>query len=137
MTVCVIHIDFFNETCMQCKKEYAELKGLNEPYLDKYDKSKLKKNREKKYKEFSEQRAKRLYEDLLLQFLKSNYTESKLQKKQDLLLEISAIYEVCHIGLGFDGTSFTLLLSLLLTNIFWLASQRWCNHDNVVSKRLS
>ena len=25
MTVCVIHIDFFNETCIQCKKEYAEL----------------------------------------------------------------------------------------------------------------
>lgn len=81
MTVCVIHMDFFNETCMQCKKEYAELKGLNEPYLDKYDKSKLKKNREKKYKEFSEQRAKRLYEDLLLQFLKSNYTEIEAAEK--------------------------------------------------------
>jgi hypothetical protein len=39
MTVCDIHFDFFNETCVQCKKEYAELKGLNESYLDNYDKS--------------------------------------------------------------------------------------------------
>ena len=36
---------------------------------------------EKKYKEFSEQRAKRLYEDLLLQFLKSNYTEIEAAEK--------------------------------------------------------
>ena len=57
------------------------MKTGNEPYLDKYDKSKLKKNREKKYKEFSEQRAKRLYEDLLLQFLKSNYTEIEAAEK--------------------------------------------------------
>ncbi len=40
---------------------------------------------------------------------------SKLQKEQDLLLEGSAIYEVCHIGLGFNRILFT---SLILVNIF-------------------
>jgi hypothetical protein len=137
MTVCVIHIDFFNETCMQCKKEYAELKGLNEPYLDKYDKSKLKKIGKKSIKNFLNNVLKGCMKICCCNSLRVITLKSKLQKKQDLLLESSAIYEVCHIGLGFDGTSFTLLLSLLLTNIFWLASQRWYNHDNVVSNRLS
>lgn len=81
MTVCAIHFDFFNETCVQCKKEYAELKGLNESYLDNFDKSKLDKTREKKYKEFSEERAKRLYEHLILQFLKSHYNEIEAAEK--------------------------------------------------------
>ena len=36
--------------------------------MDNYDKSKIDKKQEKKYKEFSEERAKRLYEDLILQW---------------------------------------------------------------------
>jgi hypothetical protein len=81
MAICAIHIDFFNDTCEECKKEYAELKGLDKSYLDNYDKSKIDKKQEKKYKEFSEERAKRLYEDLILQFLKNNYNEIKAAER--------------------------------------------------------
>jgi hypothetical protein len=81
MTVCTIHKDFFDDMCAECKEEYAELKGLNKLYLDTYNKNKIQKNREKKYKEFSEERAKQLYGDLILQFLKSNYNEIEAAEK--------------------------------------------------------
>ena len=81
MTGCAIHINFFDDTCSECKKEYAELKGLNEAHSDNDNKSTTYKNLEKKYKEFSEERAKKLYEDLLLQFLRSNYNEIDASEK--------------------------------------------------------
>jgi hypothetical protein len=81
MTVCTIHKDFFDDMCAECKEEYVELKGLNKLYLDTYNKNKIQKNREKKYKEFSEERAKQLYGDLILQFLKSNYNEIEAAEK--------------------------------------------------------
>jgi hypothetical protein len=81
LTGCAIHINFFDDTCSECKKEYAKLKGLNEAHLDNDNKSKTEKNRQKKYKEFSEERAKKLYEDLLLQFLRSNYNEIDASEK--------------------------------------------------------
>lgn len=30
MTTCCIHTKFFDDTCTECRKEYAELKGLHE-----------------------------------------------------------------------------------------------------------
>ena len=81
MTGCAIHINFFDDICSECKKEYAELKGLSEAHSDNDNKSMIDKNREKKYKEFSEERAKKLYEDLLLQFLRSNYNEIDASEK--------------------------------------------------------
>jgi hypothetical protein len=66
MNTCGIHTKFFEDACTECKKEYAELKGQ----LD------------KGYREFTEERAKRLYTDLLLQFLKnSKYNEVEASEK--------------------------------------------------------
>jgi hypothetical protein len=80
MTVfgCSVHPDFFDKKCEQCKKEYAEMKGINQPQLQQQDS--LSNSSHKKYKEFTEDRAKKLYEELLLQYLKNG--ESELQASQ-------------------------------------------------------
>ncbi|HJT49013.1 MAG TPA: hypothetical protein VJ729_12595 [Nitrososphaeraceae archaeon] len=96
MTVCCLHKDFFDDSCTECRKEYSELKGLREinnndvdngnnttrQYKSantsssaKVDNKKIQQQQQqelsKYYKEFTEERAKRLYEDLLLQFVRS------------------------------------------------------------------
>ena len=65
---------------MQCKKEYAELKGLNEPYLDKYDKSKLKKIGKKSIKNFLNNVLKGCMKICCCNSL-SNYTEIEAAEK--------------------------------------------------------
>jgi hypothetical protein len=113
MTVCCIHKNFFDDTCTQCRKEYADLKGLHEINNDDNDNDndnttrnykpaassngvsrnhkkmqqqqkdqEQQKELSKNYKEFTEERAKRLYEDLLLQFLRSSkYNEFEASQK--------------------------------------------------------
>ena len=104
MTVCCIHKNFFDDNCTECRKEYAELKGLheikkNDDYSTRIHKpancrnsvrgnnKKMQEQEQeqelsKYYKEFTEERAKRLYEDLLLQFLKSGkYNEFEASQK--------------------------------------------------------
>ena len=84
MTSCSIHTDFFDDSCDVCKKEYSELKGLNTSDANNsqssYNKDKNQDNN-KKYKEFTEERAKQLYEDLLLQYLKSSSSEIEAAEK--------------------------------------------------------
>lgn len=84
MTTCSIHTDFFDDSCDVCKKEYSELKGLNTSDANNsqssYNKDKNQDNN-KKYKEFTEERAKQLYEDLLLQYLKSSSNEIEAAEK--------------------------------------------------------
>jgi hypothetical protein len=84
MTSCSIHTDFFDDSCDVCKKEYSELKGLNTSDANNsqssYNKDKSQDNN-KKYKEFTEERAKQLYEDLLLQYLKSSSNEIEAAEK--------------------------------------------------------
>ncbi len=84
MTSCSIHTDFFDDSCDVCKKEYSELKGLNTSDANNsqssYNKDKNQDN-DKKYKEFTEERAKQLYEDLLLQYLKSSSNEIEAAEK--------------------------------------------------------
>lgn len=84
MTSCSIHTDFFDDSCYVCKKEYSELKGLNTSDANNsqssYNKDKNQDNN-KKYKEFTEERAKQLYEDLLLQYLKSSSNEIEAAEK--------------------------------------------------------
>ena len=84
MTSCSIHTDFFDDGCRVCKKEYSELKGLNTSNANNsqisYNKDKNQDNN-KKYKEFTEERAKQLYEDLLLQYLKSSSNEMEAAEK--------------------------------------------------------
>jgi hypothetical protein len=94
MTTCCIHTKFFDDTCTECRKEYAELKGLHEiNNMNDYkpddnnnnntsDNKMHQQELTKKYKEFTEERAKRLYKDLLLQFLgSSNYNEVEASEK--------------------------------------------------------
>src|SRR5919202_2378008 len=104
MTICSIHTNFFDDTCAECRKEYAELKGLyeiNNANNDNNNTTNYKpattsksvngnhkeiqeqqKELTKYYKEFTEERAKRLYEDLLLQFIRSRrYNEFEASQK--------------------------------------------------------
>jgi len=67
---CPVHTDFFDDSCDACKQEYLKMKGADEPV-----------NVEKKYKEFTEERAKKLYEELMLQYLKSGATEIDADRK--------------------------------------------------------
>ena len=69
-----MHKSFFDENCHDCKLEYAELKGLNKSMIqDEKTTKKISNNSSDKkvYKEFSEERAKKLYEELLIQFLRT------------------------------------------------------------------
>ena len=71
---CKIHRDFFEESCDECKKEYLDMKGIGEnPVID--DKA------ERKYKDLTEERAKKLYEELLLQYLKTGLPEIEADQR--------------------------------------------------------
>jgi len=62
---CTIHLDFFDDSCEMCRQEYLEMKKAGEPAPEK----------EKRYKEFTEGRARKLYEEVLLQYLKSGLSD--------------------------------------------------------------
>ncbi|WP_337863270.1 hypothetical protein [Nitrososphaera sp.] len=61
--VCTTHRDFFDDACPECRQEYLEMKGANDV------------SREPAYKEFTEERAKKLYEEVMLQYLKAGADE--------------------------------------------------------------
>ncbi len=73
MTKCAVHNDFFDDECIVCKKEYNEMKGgddnniSNSNIEDNENIANNDKEQHKKkiYKEFTEERAKKLYEELL------------------------------------------------------------------------
>jgi len=70
MSKCTVHSDFFDDNCAECKREYADLKGHHElPRQTKKEKRRKSKVKFPNYKEFTEERAKKLYEDLILQYL--------------------------------------------------------------------
>jgi hypothetical protein len=100
MTTCSIHIEFFDDSCPQCKKEYRELKGnisetskgLDTDSIDRSDsigrsdsmdrsKTNPGMNRNNGYKEFTEERAKKLYGELFIQYLKKSVTEEEAAGK--------------------------------------------------------
>jgi len=70
MVKCTVHLDFFDDSCAECKREYAALKGQldfsQQPIKESRRTSKVKFSN---YKQFTEERAKKLYEDLVLQYL--------------------------------------------------------------------
>ncbi|HKZ60894.1 MAG TPA: hypothetical protein VJZ68_00560 [Nitrososphaera sp.] len=68
---CTIHPDFFDDNCEMCRQEYLEMKKAGEPAPAK----------EKRYKEFTEERAKKLYEEILLQYLKSGLGDAEAAGK--------------------------------------------------------
>ena len=63
---CPTHTDFFDDSCDACKQEYREMKGADD----------APEAVDKKYKEFTEDRAKKLYEELMLQYLKGGTAEA-------------------------------------------------------------
>ncbi|MDQ3972335.1 MAG: hypothetical protein M3219_02795 [Thermoproteota archaeon] len=86
MTSCSIHTEFFDDLCPGCKEEYCELKGIVRETSGKQDitdecKSKLDKNSNRSYKEFTEERAKRLYGELFVQYLKKSYKEEEAAER--------------------------------------------------------
>jgi hypothetical protein len=72
---CSIHNDFFDDSCEYCKQEYKELKHVCE-----------REDSAKKYKEFTEDRAKSLYEELMLQYLKGGTSEVEADKKSKAII---------------------------------------------------
>ena len=85
MKTCSVHARFFDEHCVECKSEYREMKGnVEESNSDKENdrdnKTAVHSNIEK-YKEFTEERAKKLYGELLIQYLKKNYNEIEASER--------------------------------------------------------
>lgn len=66
---CTIHTEFFDDDCEMCRQEYLEMKKAGEPALG------------KQYKELTEERAKKLYEEVLLQYLKSGLGDAEAAGK--------------------------------------------------------
>jgi hypothetical protein len=85
MTSCSIHTEFFDDLCPECKEEYCELKGIvmetsrKQDIASTEDSRKLDKNRS--YKEFTEERAKKLYGELFIQYLKKSYKEEEAAER--------------------------------------------------------
>jgi hypothetical protein len=73
LSACNIHKNFFDENCPDCKLEYAELKGITQSKAqdEKSEKRSDESMYKKSYKEFPEERAKKLYEELLIQFMRT------------------------------------------------------------------
>jgi hypothetical protein len=90
MNTCGIHTKFFDDACTECKKEYAELKGVHRINMNDYksnNNNTKHQQLDKEYREFTEERAKRLYTDLLLQFLKnSKYNEVEASEKAKYII---------------------------------------------------
>ena len=74
MTKCAVHNDFFDDECIVCKKEYNEMKGgddnniSNSNIEDNENIANNDKEQHKKkiYKEFTEERAKKLYRRIIV-----------------------------------------------------------------------
>ncbi|AIC15282.1 hypothetical protein [Nitrososphaera viennensis] len=72
---CSVHTDFFDDSCEACRQEYLEMKGAGEEEGERAEKGK------KKYREFTEERAKKLLEEVMLQYLKSGSTDLEAVEK--------------------------------------------------------
>lgn len=79
---CSVHTDFFDDSCQDCRQEYLEMKGVgvNDSVEEEGEGQQGRrpigeeKEKVKKYKEFTEERAKKLFEEIMLQYLKSGST---------------------------------------------------------------
>jgi hypothetical protein len=66
---CTVHKDFFDNNCRLCRDEYLDMMGTD----DSPDGSP---RQSKHYKELTEERAKQLYQEVMLQYLKSGMSEN-------------------------------------------------------------
>ena len=90
---CLKHVKFFDETCEICKKEYFFVKGLEDKDGVTIDKN-VEESQDKQsvYKDFTEEKAKQLYETLFLYYLKN------LKDEKDASIKAkSIIIKQCHI----------------------------------------
>ena len=72
MKKCLVHTEVFDDSCATCRQEYLEMKSSEtEPQNEDA----------KKYKELTEERAKKLYEELMLQYLRTGQNEMEADKK--------------------------------------------------------
>ena len=81
MTSCSIHTEFFDDLCPECKEEYCELMGnvrgtSRKQDVASTDECKFNLDYNRSYKEFTEERAKKLYGELI-QYLKKSYKEEE------------------------------------------------------------
>ncbi len=90
---CLQHQNFFDEACEICKKEYFFVKGLEDKDVVIIDKN-VEESQDKQslYKEFTEEKAKQLYEKLFLYYLKKLKDEKDASNKAK-----SIINKQCHI----------------------------------------
>ncbi|HZD34079.1 MAG TPA: hypothetical protein VE130_02645 [Nitrososphaeraceae archaeon] len=70
MSKCTVHLNFFDGSCAECKREYSDLKGLHD-----IPQKTRKEQHRSSYKEFTEERAKKLYEELILQYIAKGVDE--------------------------------------------------------------
>ena len=91
MNKCNAHGFFFDWSCKNCKEEYKDLKGTNTLQTEFHDKiNREKKENEKitRYKEFNEERAKKLFEEIFLQYLKKgNMSEEESIKRSKTIIK--------------------------------------------------
>lgn len=66
--LCTIHTVYFDDNCPDCRHEYLEMKGTNDA-------------QDSKYKEFTEERAKKLYEEVMIQYLKTGANDAEAAGK--------------------------------------------------------
>ena len=88
MTTCSIHTEFFDDLCSECKEEYNELKGniggkasIQDSHSEDRSETNRARDRNRGYKEFTEERAKKLYAELLVQYIKKSSTEKEAAGK--------------------------------------------------------
>ena len=100
MVKCKVHEFFFDWNCHLCKEEYNILKGKDRICIvnDNDKTNKRYTNREKnvklkRYKEFDEERAKKLYQDIFLQYLK----RGGMSEEESITRSKMIIREQCEI----------------------------------------
>jgi hypothetical protein len=95
MIGCSVHTHFFDDNCIECKKEYREMKEIGQSTLsnenDQCDKATRVHSNIEKYKEFTEERAKKLYEELLVQYLKSGHNEIEAAERAKSIIRKQCI----------------------------------------------
>ena len=106
MAECDTHRFFFDWSCHICKEEYHNLKGINTIKPENYDKisfeERAKKKGQKGYKEFNEERAKKLYEEIFLQYLK----KGNLSEEESINRSKTIIRKQCKLR-GIEPWSWT------------------------------
>jgi hypothetical protein len=84
---CLEHKKFFDDKCETCKKEYLFIKGLEEKDTLTIDKNvTANKGKQFPYKEFTEEKAKNLYEKLFLYYLKNLKDEKDASDKAKAII---------------------------------------------------